>query len=177
MINVQSENKQKELNMKVCSACKIEKEITEFYKHKLGKEGLHANCKSCMKDYRVATKERIALSYKGYRDRNKDRINASNRQYYQSLKGRYGSYKNNAKKRGISFDLTIEQFESFWQRNCTYCGEEIGSIGIDRIDSSKGYQLENCVPCCTICNVVKMEHDLSFLNEHMLRMLRHQGII
>lgn len=27
--------------------------------------------------------------------------------------------------------------------------------GIDRIDSSKGYNKENCVPCCFLCNKMK----------------------
>ena len=28
-------------------------------------------------------------------------------------------------------------------------------VGIDRIDSSIGYVVENCVPCCTLCNRMK----------------------
>ena len=27
--------------------------------------------------------------------------------------------------------------------------------GIDRIDSSKDYTLDNCNPCCQICNIAK----------------------
>jgi len=29
--------------------------------------------------------------------------------------------------------------------------------GIDRIDSSKGYTIDNCVSCCTECNYAKHE--------------------
>jgi hypothetical protein len=29
--------------------------------------------------------------------------------------------------------------------------------GIDRVDSSKGYYIDNCVPCCGICNTCKMD--------------------
>lgn len=31
--------------------------------------------------------------------------------------------------------------------------------GIDRVDSNKGYHIDNCVPCCTSCNYAK--HKLS----------------
>ena len=31
--------------------------------------------------------------------------------------------------------------------------------GIDRIDSNIGYTVNNCVPCCTICN--HMKNDLT----------------
>lgn len=30
--------------------------------------------------------------------------------------------------------------------------------GIDRVDSDKGYELDNCVPCCTMCNWMKMNY-------------------
>lgn len=32
-------------------------------------------------------------------------------------------------------------------------------FGIDRTDNSTGYILENCIPCCDICNYMK--NDLS----------------
>ena len=33
-------------------------------------------------------------------------------------------------------------------------------VGIDRKDSSKPYAPDNCLPCCSICNQMKM--DLSY---------------
>lgn len=30
--------------------------------------------------------------------------------------------------------------------------------GVDRIDSSKGYEIDNCVPCCGECNTMKMDY-------------------
>jgi hypothetical protein len=29
--------------------------------------------------------------------------------------------------------------------------------GIDRVDSNKGYTIDNCVPCCKTCNLAKAE--------------------
>ena len=34
---------------KICTKCKIEKEKTEYYKHKNGKDGLNPVCKVCWK--------------------------------------------------------------------------------------------------------------------------------
>lgn len=77
----------------------------------------------------------------------------------------YDVYKRSANKRGHTFGLTKEQFKELTRGNCVYCGVEpkqivkvktcIGSYiynGIDRIDSNKGYILDNCVPCCRKCN-------------------------
>jgi 5-methylcytosine-specific restriction endonuclease McrA len=30
--------------------------------------------------------------------------------------------------------------------------------GIDRVDNSIGYTPDNCVPCCTQCNRIKLDH-------------------
>ena len=30
--------------------------------------------------------------------------------------------------------------------------------GIDRINSDKGYTIDNCVPCCAQCNHMKLDY-------------------
>lgn len=35
---------------------------------------------------------------------------------------------------------------------------EVDCNGIDRIDSSKGYTEDNCRPCCTQCNTLKLDY-------------------
>lgn len=37
---------------------------------------------------------------------------------------------------------------------CSYCLFK-GHVGADRIDNTKGHELSNIVPCCTICNQVR----------------------
>lgn len=34
-------------------------------------------------------------------------------------------------------------------------GSGLFAHGIDRVDNSVGYTIENCVPCCTSCNFMK----------------------
>ena len=71
---------------------------------------------------------------------------------------RYNIYKKNAKKRNLEFNLTREEFYNLTSKPCEYCGDIQDYNGIDRIDSSKGYETSNCVPCCEICNKMKLNY-------------------
>ncbi len=82
----------------------------------------------------------------------KNKLNCKHRTY---PKTRMLAYMNGAKRRNIEFDLEIEQFMSFWQKPCRYCNDPIETIGLDRVDSSKGYVLDNVLPCCKACNFMK----------------------
>ncbi len=67
--------------------------------------------------------------------------------------------------------LTQEQFKKLIQSNCDYCKRQpsnkkklkrktldyIVYNGVDRVDSSRGYTLDNCVPCCYKCNIAKSD--------------------
>lgn len=91
-----------------------------------------------------------------------------------------------AKNRGHVWELTKEQFRVLTQSPCYYTGRPPVQVGlsaatarrikegkdplpggiyiyngIDRKDNSKGYTLENCVPCCGKANQMKMSfgHD------------------
>lgn len=99
------------------------------------------------------------------------RIEKNRKEYGESSKNRVlRRYKHDAKKRGLEFLLSKEQFLDTISKNCSYCklppyniqndGESYGEFiytGIDRIDNSKGYTLENSTSCCRICNMAKGE--------------------
>lgn len=104
-----------------------------------------------------------------------DRLSERNKKEFglAAFNNVYGGYYQRAKKKAIAFELTKEEFKSFTQKECHYCGQApthvfktkytngdfIGN-GIDRIDSSKGYTIDNCVPSCQICN--KAKRDISY---------------
>ena len=75
--------------------------------------------------------------------------------YQQTLKGMFRTMKGSGLKRNYSVDITFDDFCKIIDNVCTYCGESEKRIGIDRIDNTKGYTLENSTPCCTICNMMK----------------------
>lgn len=81
-------------------------------------------------------------------------------------------YETLASKRNYTFELTREQFIELMYQDCSYCGsipsnsrkipvthEIIYYNGIDRIDNTKGYTIENTTACCKRCNMAK--NDLS----------------
>jgi hypothetical protein len=80
----------------------------------------------------------------------------------------FTNYRLNAKAKNLEFGLTMEEFEKITSSSCHYCGDNPSLYrfnkrgwggylhnGIDRMDSSKGYTLDNCVPCCKTCNFAK----------------------
>lgn len=81
-----------------------------------------------------------------------------------------GTYKRNAKVKGIRFELSDEEMILMFESDCYYCGREPymgferknsnGAYihnGIDRLnnDPDIGYTLLNTVPCCFKCNYLK----------------------
>jgi hypothetical protein len=112
-----------------CAVCKKEKLPSEFPKTKENSTGFSTWCRECH-----AANVRKRKGTPNY-----------------VINGIRGS----AKTRGILFELTVDQLKSFWKQPCTYCGRAVETIGIDRVDSSKAYTLDNIVSCCTTCNYMK----------------------
>lgn len=82
----------------------------------------------------------------------------------------YTSYLGRAKRKKIEMTITLDDFERLTQQNCSYCGLPPSAThktyesqqrkpyvynGLDRVDNSKGYTLDNVVPCCKHCNKAK----------------------
>ena len=76
------------------------------------------------------------------------------------------NYKKGAKERGIDWKIKDSHAKELISKECFYCGAKFSNEwdgykynGIDRVDNEKGYEENNVVPCCKVCNVAK--HDLS----------------
>jgi len=86
----------------------------------------------------------------------------------------YSHYRTSAKKNNRDFDLSKDQLKKIIFSPCYYCGTEGSNYydqhqrqrkqyefcrynGIDRVDNNKGYNIENVVACCNICNRAKRE--------------------
>ena len=78
-------------------------------------------------------------------------------------------YSNHSKRKMLEFHLSRDIFRQLLQSNCFYCNcppsnKSIRSNrshgayiynGIDRVDNNLGYTIDNCVPCCSMCNRMK----------------------
>jgi hypothetical protein len=85
-------------------------------------------------------------------------------------------YRSGAKRRGYSFDLTEEDFKQLIQKPCHYCGSPPNGgyskgdflvNGIDRVNNSLGYTLDNSVPCCSLCNSMKSTLPVDVFTSHV----------
>lgn len=104
-------------------------------------------CETCL------LKERTRV--KVYSDAHREERRRKGRTYGKSLRGKFSSYKSEAKHFGRVFLLSLEDFAELWQKPCSFCGDPIETIGIDRIDNSKGYEKSNIHPCCGPCNKMR----------------------
>lgn len=95
------------------------------------------------------------------------------------------AYRNRAKKNKRDFDFTQEEFKIITQQNCYYCGSQPSSEykskngsyfynGIDRINNTIGYTKENSVPCCKICNLMKLDYTLDEFYKHILKIIEYK---
>ena len=121
----------------MCSECEIEKEESEFSK-RTDNGRLASNCKVCKRNYKKA--------------------HYQSNKYEPSERWRY--LLNRAKIRNLDVTLTFEQFKNMVGQPCAYCGDDtsknVGS-GLDRLNNSLGYSLDNVVVCCAKCNFGKTD--------------------
>ena len=84
----------------------------------------------------------------------------------------FEQYKLWAKTKNVEFDINENDFYKLTKKDCSYCGTSPFAVknsgrnnfkssyiynGLDCIDSTKGYFLDNVVPCCKWCNFTKSD--------------------
>ena len=129
-----------------------------------------------------------------YRTKNKDKISQRIHSWYLAHKGlikerakvwkqknqeraQYLRYIERAKQKDSSFGLTFDLFLEVIKMPCVYCGFNDGIVGIDRIDSKKGYEEDNIVPCCKVCNYMKLDHTIDDWFAAMRDVFEYQGYV
>ena len=148
---------------------KANKQQRKYYKN--NKEKI----KVIHKRYALKNKGKIAERKKLYKQNNKVKIRKQNKLYrekaYFTPKYQYKKYKEMAKRRNKEFNLSFEEFEKYWQGNCYYCGDKIETVGLDRVDNEKGYEISNIERCCRRCNIMKNVYSKDDFVEHCKKII------
>ena len=148
---------------KVCTKCNIDKPFGDFPFHKKTYDGFDSWCKECRRAYRHECKQSLDSHFRA----------------------RLSSIRDDRRK--IYSDLTLEQLIELWNRQvgkCAISGVEMSyqrnkrqhnmrNCSIDRIDSSKGYTIDNVQLVCWIVNRMKGEQSTEELIKwcnHILKM-------
>lgn len=133
---------------KKCASCGKDRNINDFH-FRDKKAGLRkASCKICR--------------------------NEKQRQYRSIPERKYKEYKYEASRRGLKFELSFAEFKGFENQPCHYCGDELDSICLDRIDNDLGYFINNVVSCCFKCNSIKHVYDIDDFLEHVEKIFIYQ---
>jgi len=102
-----------------------------------------------------------------------------------------GSYRRIAEKqRNMRFDISPYKFRQLTSQDCFYCGkppeQEFKNKakepttylynGLDRVDNTKGYYLDNVVPACGTCNEMKSKMTLENFKEKIEKIYHNIGV-
>ena len=169
-------------NTKICNKCSEEKQLSEYGKCEGGKYGLRAVCKICsntiQSERRKNNLEKYATWARRYRDEKKEKYNSYDSKYRKEYKKTIDGYasslytgaKSRAFKKGLEFNLTSEWIkDKLREMKCSATGFDLtivtsidGRVNplkptLDRLDSTKGYTLENTRVTCWWWNVMKQD--------------------
>lgn len=88
------------MTTKICTKCKISKDISNFSKNKNYKDGYQNQCKDCFKQYTKDNKKILSEKKKIYNKQNEDKIKEYRKKHYSERKEYYLEYhRNNKDKR------------------------------------------------------------------------------
>ena len=113
------------MTTKICSSCKIEKPITDFYKNKHKKDGYMYACKECesKRDSNSLTRK---SSKKLWREKNKEKIRLS-RKPKQKVERKKKYINKKDRELTKKFGITLSSFEEMMinqESKCAICGIE-----------------------------------------------------
>lgn len=155
----QKEYQVRQLTPDLCLGCgKKMLEPTEGFRSEFVKR-----CKECYSKLKDIEEKRERVE----RDYNKERKANILSHYYEYIRG--------ATKKNLVFNLNADQFELLVNSHCYYCDDydETRVIGIDRVNSEKGYSIENVVACCATCNFMKSDLAKEEFLNHICKIYLH----
>jgi hypothetical protein len=94
---------------------------------------------------------------------------------YEASSYKFNNLKSKCKHRSIALNLSLQDYERLTSATlCYYCHGRLPRLGsgLDRIDSDGPYSVDNCVPCCYICNVMKSDLTVYEFLHHINKIIK-----
>jgi len=165
------------MKTKICSKCKNAKSITEFWKQKSSKDGLHCWCKECYRNWRREwnknNPEKCRKNELKWQNKNPERRWAS-------------SCLGNHRRAGYKINITIDELHKMAKniKSCPICNKKldyrigkgktkIDSPALDRINNEKTLNRNNVWIICYKCNTIKQDLTLQELAEWCKKFLKY----
>lgn len=130
-----------------CSKCK--------YKHYRNQEGARERINQRVRNRYDPKKN--ANYHQNWKKNKPDKYQARIERCRVSIAGRFQSGKCKAKRFGQEWSISKEQLFEIIKDPCHYCHGPLNKTGsgLDRVDNSRGYSMDNVLPCCKNCNRIK----------------------
>lgn len=157
----------------ICSVCKKYKTADHFNKCARNKHrnGLNCTCKKC---------------YKEIYGRNRKQVKESD-SLDKLLKIRLHDAQVRAKKKNLFINITLDHLKKLWNKQNGKCAltnflmtyylfngkRNSYNLSIDRIDPTKGYEIDNIQLVCSTANMIKGELDIKELNEFCCAIIKN----
>jgi hypothetical protein len=139
------------MKLKQCTKCSETKLVSEFYKDRKGKDGFRGDCRSCHKE--------ISRRWKGA---NKEKAAEITRRWKEDnpKQSAYAIHKCSAKKRGVEFVLTFEEWRDWWGDDFANRGKAKGKLVMARHGDEGPYALGN-IKKITCSENLRERHEFS----------------
>ncbi len=123
--------------------------------------------------------EKNAKNMKEWRIKNPEKVKEINNSNKSNVNYNYNVYKRTAYIKGLEFNIDKVFFENIIKNKCEYCGDVSNENfnGIDRKNQLLGYNENNCVSCCKMCNLLKGCLDLTTFIKRVFHILYFQNKI
>lgn len=153
------------MNTKICTKCKKEKSINEFYKDSNSKDGLTSRCKACHKKYRDINREKQRLYMQNLRSTKNEIIKERKRNAWRTSDVRkilLMQARSRSNRKNIDFNIELEDIiipELCPLLNIPFIrgvkNDYEYTYSLDRIDPSKGYIKGNVWVITKLANSMK----------------------
>ena len=76
-------------------------------------------------------------------------------------------------------NLTLSQYSDLMKEKiCFYCDGDISKesgSGLNRINNTKGYEVENVKPCCWVCNRIMNNFTVEVLQSKVFKIIKRMN--